>query len=190
MRADTHFEPLVTERLLLRRSLPEDAETIAAYRRDPEVHRYQGWDRTDAEAIRAEIEQMAGRAPGSPGGWVQFTVEDRGSGRLVGDVGLCPAEGEPGVIKIGYTTAPAFQGRGYATEAVGALVAYAFKTLGADVVRAYASAENLPSIRVAEKVGMRLVERSERRNGEEIWFSVGYELGRDDPVARSTVNAS
>lgn len=176
MRVDTGFRPLVTERLRLRRSLPEDADTISAYRSDPEVHRYQGWDRTDPGGIRAEIEEMARRAPGEPGGWVQLSVEDRESGRLVGDVGLSPAEGEPGVIKIGYTVAPAFQGRGYATEAVRALVAYAFDTLGADIVRAYASAENVPSIRVAKKIGMRLVERSEHRHGG----VVRYERRRDD----------
>jgi RimJ/RimL family protein N-acetyltransferase len=73
---------------------------------------------------------------------------------------------------------PTFQGRGYATEAVGALVAYAFETLGAEVVRAYASAENLPSIRVAEKVGMELIERFERRHGERIHYVVRYELRR------------
>ena len=181
MRADTQFEPVVTERLVLRRSLPEDAETIAAYRSDPEVHRYQGWERTDAQRIRADIEEMTGRSPGQSGGWVQFTVEERESGRLVGDVGLSPAEGELGVIKIGYTVAPMFQGRGYATEAVGALVTYAFETLGADVVRAYARAENLPSIRVAERVGMRLVERVEHEHGEETWLSVRYEVRRTSP---------
>jgi RimJ/RimL family protein N-acetyltransferase len=53
---------------------------------------------------------------------------------------------EHGVIKIGYTMAPSAQGRGYATEAVRALVAYAFGVLEADVVRAFASAENIPSI--------------------------------------------
>jgi RimJ/RimL family protein N-acetyltransferase len=178
MRVDRDFEPLVTERLLLRRSRPEDAETISAYRSDPEVHRYQGWDRVDPEGIRSEIEAMARRAPGEPGGWVQLSAEERGSGRLVGDVGLSPADGEPGVVKIGYTIAPSFQGRGFATEAVGALVAYAFDTLGADVVRAYASAENAPSVRVAEKVGMRLIERYERRDGDETWSVVRYELRR------------
>jgi RimJ/RimL family protein N-acetyltransferase len=180
MRADADFEPLVTERLLLRRSLPEDAEAIAAYRSDPDVYRYQGWERTDAEGIRAELEEMAARAPGEPGGWVQLSVEERESGRLLGDVGLSPADGEPGVIKVGYTIAPAFQERGYATEAVGALAAYAFDRLGAEVVRAYASAENLPSIRVAEKVGMRLVERFEHRHGGEISFGVRYELRREE----------
>ena len=48
-------------------------------------------------------------------------------------------------------------------------------TLGADVVRAYADADNTASIRVAEKVGMRLIERFEHREGNEVWFGVRYE---------------
>ena len=180
MRADLAFEPLLTPRLRLRRSLPEDAEAISVYRSDPEVHRYQGWERTDPDHIRAEILEMAGRMPGESGGWVQFTVEERPSGGLVGDVGLSPAEGEPGVIRIGYTIAPAFQGKGYATEAVRGLVDYAFDVLGAEVVRAHASAENVPSIRVAEKVGMHLVERIRHRYGGEIWYGVRYEVRRTE----------
>lgn len=180
MRVDDGFPPLETERLRLRRSRPEDAETISAYRSIPEVRRYQGWERTDPQGVREQIEEMAARAPGEPGGWVQLSVEERESGRLVGDVGLSPAEGEPGVIKVGYTIAPEFQRRGYATEAVRALVDYAFDVLGADIVRAYASEENDPSIRVAEKVGMRLVERIEHRYGDEVWYGVRYELRRED----------
>jgi RimJ/RimL family protein N-acetyltransferase len=107
---------------------------------------------------------------------VQLSVEERETGSLVGDVGLSRHDGEPGVIKVGYTIAPRFQGRGYATEAVGALVGYAFDALGAEVVRAYASAENLSSIRVAEKVGLRLVEEFEHREGDEVWHGVRYEL--------------
>ena len=183
MRVDADFEPLLTERLRLRRSVPEDADAISAYRSDPEVNRTQGWERTDPESVRADISQMAGRAPGETGGWVQFSVEERDGGRLVGDVGISPADGEPGVIKVGYTMSPAFQGRGYATEAVGALVAYAFDALGADVVRAYADADNTPSIRVAEKKGMRLIDRFEHREGDEIWFGVRYERRREDAPA-------
>ena len=170
-------EPLATERLLLRRSLPDDAEEISAYRSDPVVNRYQGWERTDPDGVRAEIEEMAKRAPGDPG-WVQFSVVERESGRLVGDVGLSPADGEPGVIKVGYTISPAHQGHGYATEAVAALVDYAFEALGAEVVRAHASGENTPSHRVAEKIGMRLVERFRRTEGGETWYGVRYERRR------------
>ena len=37
------------------------------------------------------------RSPGSPGGWVQLSVVERSTGRLVGDVGMSPADAEPGV---------------------------------------------------------------------------------------------
>jgi RimJ/RimL family protein N-acetyltransferase len=179
MKAVAEFEPLLTERLRLRRSVPDDADQIAAYRSEPAVFRYQGWERVDAEGIRAELEEMATRDPGVDG-WVQFSVEERDTGRLIGDVGLSPVDGEPGVIKIGYTIAPAFQGRGYATEAMSALSAYAFDTLGARLLRAYASAENLPSHRVAERIGMRLVERFGRGHGDQRRYVVRYELNRDD----------
>lgn len=178
MHVDTGPQPIETERLLLRRSRPEDAATISAYRSDPNVNRQQGWERTDLEGVLADIVEMSGRSPGEPGGWVQFTVEERGGGRIVGDVGLSVADGEPGVIKVGYTIDPAFQGLGYATEAIRSLVEYAFETLGAEVVRAHASAENAPSIRVAEKTGMRLVERFEHREGDEVWYGVRYEVRR------------
>jgi len=178
VQTDTGFEPILTERLQLRRSRPEDAEAISAYRSDPAVNRHQGWERTDPEGTRAVLEEMASRMPGDPG-WVQFSVEERESGQLIGDVGMSP-EGEPGVVKIGYTIAPASQGKGYATEAVRALVDYAFDRLGADMIRAYASAENIPSRRVAEKVGLRLMETFEHEYEGEMWKGVRYELRRDE----------
>ena len=184
MHPDSGFEPIVTERLTLRRSIPEDAGEIARYRSDPVVRRYQGWGQTDPATVRRQIEEMADRLPGEPGGWVQFTVEERGGGRLVGDVGLSPADGEDGVILVGYTIDPAFQGNGYATEAVRALVAYAFDTLGADVVRAYASAENIPSHRVVEKSGLVLMERFEGEDEGVKWSGVRYELRREDQPDR------
>ena len=113
-------------------------------------------------------------------------MEERGSGRLVGDVGLSPADGEPGVVKVGYTMAPAFQGRGYGTEAVNALISYVFAKVGADVVRVYTSVENVPSIRVAEKVGMRLMEKIQHRSGDDVWFGLRYELRRSDPHPAGT----
>jgi aminoglycoside 6'-N-acetyltransferase len=182
MRVDTGFEPLLTKRLRLRRSIPEDAEAISAYRSDPDVHRHQGWERTDPDWIRNEIVEMAARAPGQDGGWVQLSVLEREGERLVGDVGFSRVEGEPGVVKVGYTISPASQGLGYATEAMGALVGYLFDVLGADLVRAYADAGNVPSIRVAEKVGMHLAERFRRRYGDEVWYGVRYERRRDDPA--------
>ena len=189
MRRDPSFEPLLTERLRMRRTVPEDAEAISAYRRVPDVGRYQGWERTDAPFLRHEFETMAGRVPGDRG-WVQLTLEDRETGELLGDVGMSPADGEPGVLKIGYTVSPEHQGRGVATEAVRALIAYAFERLVADVVRIYADADNAPSIRVAEKAGLTFIERFEGHDEDERWFAVRYEIRREDAAERSAPTAS
>ena len=178
MRTDPDFTALETDRLVLRRSLPEDAEAISAYRSDPSVHENQGWSRTDPAHIRTEIEEMLTRLPGADG-WVQFSVLERDGGRLVGDVGVCPAEDEPGVMKLGYTVAPAAQRRGYATEAVSALADYAVTMLGAEVLRAYADADNVASRRVMEKVGMQLMETFSGEEDGERWTGVRYERSVD-----------
>jgi aminoglycoside 6'-N-acetyltransferase len=177
MRSDPDFDELRTSRLRLRRSCSEDAEAISAYRSDPNVRAHQGWGDTSVEHVRTEIKQMQARAPGEPGGWVQFTVDTLEDGSLVGDVGI-RVDDDPGVILVGYTVAPAHQGHGYATEAIGALVDYAFETLGADVVRAYADAGNIASVRVGEKVGLLVVERYEEPDGNRVWHGVRMERRR------------
>jgi len=177
MRTDPGLRELRTERLLLRRSEPRDAEAISAYRSDPDVHAHQGWSRTDADHVRGEIEEMLQRAPGEPG-WVQFTVETLEDQRLVGDVGLSARADEPGVVMVGYTIAPSEQRKGYATEAMGALVRYAIDVLEADVVRAYADAENVASVRVADKVGLEVVERFEASDEDGTWHGVRMERRR------------
>jgi RimJ/RimL family protein N-acetyltransferase len=177
MQTDPGLAELRTERLRLRRSQPEDAEAISAYRSDPEVRAHQGWRDTSPDYIRTEIEEMLGRTPGEPGGWIQFTVETSDSRELVGDVGM-RVDDEPGVVLVGYTISPTYQGHGYATEAVQALVDYAFDTLGADLVRAYAEASNIASIRVAEKVGLPVAERFEEHEDQQVWHVVRMERRR------------
>ena len=178
MRTDPSFTELRTPRVRLRRSVPEDAEAISAYRSDPDVRIHQGWRKTDPDHVRGEIEQMLGRAPGEPGGWVQFSVETVDTGELVGDVGLCPDREEAGVMLVGYTVSPVHQGKGYASEAVGVLVDYALDTLEADVVRAYADAGNVASVRVAANVGLVVVERFEENDADGSWHGVRMERHR------------
>ncbi len=179
MRTDPAFTEIRTARLVLRRSQSRDAEAISAYRSDPDVHVHQGWHKTDPDHVRGEIEEMLRRAPGEPGGWVQFSVETLDTADLVGDVGLCPDRDDAGVMLVGYTMAPVHQGRGYATEAIDALVDYAFTTLDADVARAYADAGNVASVRVAEKVGLLVVERFEEADGGSTWHGVRMERRRE-----------
>ncbi len=70
------------------------------------------------------------------------------------------------------------QGKGYASEAVGVLVDYALDTLEADVVRAYADAGNVASVRVAANVGLHVVERFEESDADGSWHGVRMERRR------------
>ncbi|GGP42666.1 GNAT family N-acetyltransferase [Saccharothrix coeruleofusca] len=144
---------LVTRRLVLRRFQDSDAEALAAYRSDPEVARYQGWDpplpvRRAVEFVR----ELADLDPAAPG-WFQYAVELRGE--LIGDIGVNLHENLQ-QAEIGYTFARAHQGRGYATEAVGRVLEHLFAERGLHRVAAECDARNERSARLLERLGFRL----------------------------------
>jgi RimJ/RimL family protein N-acetyltransferase len=155
------FTSIATDRLVLRRFRPEDAAPFAAYRSDPEIARYQSWDESYSIADAARfIAELTDAQPGTPGEWFQFAVADRATGALLGDCALRVDERDPTLAEVGYTLAPGQHGNGYATEAVGALVGYAFGTLGLERIHAIADERNAPSIRVAERLGFTVVART------------------------------
>lgn len=125
---------------------------LAAYRGDPQVARYQGWELPFTPAIAAEfIGAMAGRLPGDPC-WVQLGLESRASGELLGDVGLntCSAQAE-----LGVTLARRAQGQGYAVEGLRALLGHAFGPLRLHRVHAGIDPRNLTVARLLLRLGFR-----------------------------------
>jgi RimJ/RimL family protein N-acetyltransferase len=122
------MEITATERLRLRPLHASDLEAFVAYRSDPDVARYQSWDptytMTDAEALLAA---QAAVAFGTPGAWVQVAALDRASGELVGDCAVHVLPDQPATAEVGVTLAPARQGSGLATEALGAIVSILFE---------------------------------------------------------------
>jgi RimJ/RimL family protein N-acetyltransferase len=176
---DPGFTSIVTERLTLRRFGPDDVDTFTAYRSDPEVARYQSWhDFTHEDAV-AFVETMTGADPGVPGEWFQFAIVDR-SNALIGDCALVLDAGDPPTAEIGYTLAPGQRDRGFATEAVRALIDYACDRLDAYVVRAVTDVRNEPSIAVAERLGMRRIATVHTTFKGEACQEDTFELRRDD----------
>lgn len=147
------FEFLRTERLVLRRLRGEDAPALATYRSDPEVARFQGWGPTFSEdRARALVDAMGARQPGEDG-WFQFAVAHGDTDDLLGDVGLRTFDVRH--AEIGFTLARSAQGRGYAREAVGAVLAYAFGPLGVHRVVAGTDPRNTRSAVLLSKLGFR-----------------------------------
>ncbi len=150
-----------TPRLRARPFREADLEVFVAYRRHPEVERYQGWSNYTTAEGRALIASMQGIRPGAPGQWYQFALEERSSVALVGDLALKVSESDPREAEVGFTLAPAYQGLGYGTEALRALLGFAVRTVGLRRVVAVTDALNAPAATLLERVGMRRETHSE-----------------------------
>ncbi|MFI7601614.1 GNAT family N-acetyltransferase [Actinoplanes sp. NPDC049681] len=143
---------ITTERLVLRRFRLEDAGALAAYRSDPAVARYQSWNSPySLDKARYAVQTMVAADPGQPG-WFQYAVELADENTLVGDVGVNLADNLR-QAEIGYTLAPRWQGHGYATEAVRAVLDQLFRVRGLHKVSAECDARNAASARLLERVG-------------------------------------
>lgn len=148
--------PVRTERLTLRPATPEDLRAVYAIRSLPEVGQwmpdlptsYDAW--VLAQGQRGGLERMVAVLLGDvlighlylhvEDAWGQVEVKDQTVGTQA---------------EVGWAFDPAHQGQGYATEAVQEAVRICFEDLGVRRVVALAFADNAPSLRVMEKVGMR-----------------------------------
>ncbi|CAN5771322.1 GNAT family protein [soil metagenome] len=156
MSRDASFTVIETDRLRLRRFELRDIAAFHAYRADDGVARYQSWQDYTLEQAERFVEELRREHPGVPGAPFQFAVARLGDDALVCDCMLAMDPGDPPTGEIGYTVAPAHQGRGYACEAAGALLAYAFDRFDMAAVRSVTDGRNAPSIAVARRLGMRL----------------------------------
>ena len=146
------------ERTLIRRLSTSDLARFQAYRKDPEVGRYQGWSALSSEKAQDFLAEMAAAPLFVPGEWVQLAIAESRTNHLIGDIGVCVrADGERSA-EIGFTLAPESQGKGLATEAVHETIAMLFEFAGVDSVVGITDIRNLPSIELLKRVGMRLKE--------------------------------
>ena len=162
----TAFDRIESPRLVLRRFADRDLAEFLAYLNDPDVARYQSWESYTEQQAREVIEQQKGREPGRPGEWFTFAAELKETGALVGHVALSVKADDPRQAEMGFTFAREFQGRGLAREAAERVLDYVFGTLGLHRVVAVTDCENVRSIALLERLGM----RREAHFVENIWF--------------------
>jgi RimJ/RimL family protein N-acetyltransferase len=164
---DRAVHDIVTERLVLRLLEAEHVPAFVAYRSDPDVARYQSWDTTytTADGERLVAFQQAVDF-GDPGPWVQVAAVDRATGALCGDCAVRVTTDQPQTAEVGVTLAPAKQGAGLATEALGAVVTRLFDQHDIHRIHAQADDRNIPVHRLLERLGF----RCEARLVEADWF--------------------
>ncbi|MGE0041024.1 MAG: GNAT family N-acetyltransferase [Vicinamibacterales bacterium] len=153
-----------TPRLLLRPPEAADVPEMLTIHQHPDVMRYVGGTGGDigvawrAVAMMVGHWQMRGYGP-----WVLVSKAD---GSIMGRAGLWNVDGGPG-LELGWLVRRDAWGRGVATEAARAALAWAWEHLAHDHVVSLIQTANVPSIRVAEKIGQRL-EKRELVRGREV----------------------
>jgi RimJ/RimL family protein N-acetyltransferase len=155
---DLHIPTLETPRLILRSHRLEDFEAMVAMWSDPIVRRhFHGTPLTREDIWSRFLRGFGGWAVMGYGMWA---IEEKQTGEYVGTVGtfevkrelVPPIEGMP---EAGWTLTPRVHGRGYATEGGRAALAWTDARLGNPRMFCIVAPENIPSIRVAEKLDFR-----------------------------------
>jgi len=147
-----------SERLRLRGHRIEDFQNCLSLWSDPAVTRFIGGKPLSGEETWARLLRYSGHW--TLLGFGYWVVEEKQTGRFVGEVGFADfrRQIEPsfeGIPEIGWVLMPRAQGKGYATEAVTAALAWGEKHFGGATTGCLINPDNLASIRVAEKVGFR-----------------------------------
>ena len=163
------MKELQTARLLLRPFRESDLTDLYEFLsqlRDDEFEGYPGITRENAEEhLRERI-----------GSGNYYAVELAGSGKVIGNISCIPRDF--GAVEVGFIINERFRRRGYALEALSAVIRNAFAE-GVHRVYAECDPRNVPSRRLLEKVGM----RREARFRQNIWFRRDE---RGEPVWKDT----
>jgi RimJ/RimL family protein N-acetyltransferase len=153
-----------TERLILRPHRLGDFDSYAEFWATPEVVRF-------ISGVPMNREGSWGRMLRVNGMWHLMgfgflAIEEKATGRFLGEAGFqdMRREFEPsieGTLETGWALIPSAQGKGYATEAVGALIAWAEAHFPDRRMTCIISPENQASLRVAAKFDFREFARSD-----------------------------
>ncbi len=147
---------LMTERLLVRRWMPDDLEPLLRIYGDVEAMRWVG----DGVALMPQqaanwLEVTANNY--RQRGYGMYTVALRDGGAVIGFCGLVHPDGQDRP-EIKYAFAREHWGHGYASEVVCALLPYAARQLGLAQIIATVAPDNAASRRVLSKAGMTLID--------------------------------
>jgi [ribosomal protein S5]-alanine N-acetyltransferase len=145
---------LNTQRLLLRRLTLKDSRDMFRYASDPLVSRHVLWDvhetiGTSRDFIRAAKRQYRKGLPAT------FAIELKDTRRMIGTIGFMWINTDHKSAEVGYSIARDEWNKGYATEALLAILAFGFNVLRLNRIEAQHETDNPASGKVMSHAGMR-----------------------------------
>ncbi len=150
---------LTTERLILREYKASDWPDVLAYQSDPRYLRYYEWTERTPEAVQEFVKMFLDHQQEQPRTKFQLAIILKSNNQLIGNCGIRKRSIDAHEADIGYELSPDHWGRGYATEAASAIVAFGFTELHLHRIWSWCVADNVGSARVLQKLGMQLEGR-------------------------------
>lgn len=160
---------LETPRLLLRKMVLSDSDSVLRYRSDAEVNQYQGWIPEDLEDVHSFIMHRISPEINQLGTWFQMVIILKDCGDLIGDLGIHFPDEQPLHVELGITLSKHQQGQGFAAEALKEVISYLFLKLKKQKVVVSIDPRNKSSVKLFERLGFvqeALHEKSLFLNGE------------------------
>ena len=136
----------------VRRLRPSDLSAFQAYRRDPQLARYQGWEiEPDSVALKF-LNEMAAAPRLADRVWLQVGICLSAEDKVIGDIGLHYSS-QNHTLEIGYTLHSAYHGQGIAQRAVRLAILWCQTIHPATEFLGITDIHNTPSIRLLERLG-------------------------------------
>lgn len=150
------MDEIRTTRLVLREFQPDDHAAVHRYAGDPEVVRFQDWGPNTPGETTSFLEMVIAAAAATPRKRWALAVVRFADDLMIGAGELHIDDAGHRRGSLGYTLARDAWGRGYATEVAAELLRFGFGRLGLHKISATCDPANVGSVRVLEKIGMRL----------------------------------
>ena len=144
-----------TKHLLIREFQTDDWLAVHSYATDSEVFRYQHWGPNSEDDSREFVKMTIDQQTEVPRRSYELAIIEKSSNKLIGAVGIRIKSSTNRDADMGYTLGRSRWGNGFGTEAAQAILNFGFTELNLHRIWATAAPENLASIRVLEKVGMK-----------------------------------
>ena len=144
---------LNTERLILRKISKRDIKDIYEYSKDPRTSKFLLWYphyslRDTKRHVRSILKRY------KKGSFYDYAVVLKDSGKMIGTCGFTRTYPLVDKAEIGYVINPEYQGRGFATEAVGRVLSFGFEDLGLERIEARYIVGNDSSLKLMQRVKM------------------------------------
>lgn len=154
-------QPIRTERLTLRRYAVDDSEEMFRWGSDDQVTHFLPWPTyTSVDGVRAVLTEW--EAQYNSDTFYEWAIIPDEENAVMGGIGVVRFDEGANTMEVGYVLSRECWGKGYAAEALKAVLNYLFTNVGPDRITAKHDTENVNSGRVMQKAGMRYLKTCEK----------------------------